>query len=1092
LGGVNMEQIKPGTIWGRYELVALVGKGGMGDVFRAYDPGLKRYAAIKILRKDDPVVLKRFLQEARAQAKVDHENVCKVYEAGEFNEHPYIAMQFIEGKNLKQMSGELNLEEKIRILSVVAMGLHAAHTTGLVHRDIKPENIMVSQTEDGQWKPFLMDFGIAREQTAPGLTSTGLVIGTPFYMSPEHVRGIVTEIDRRSDIYSLGVTLYEMLGDCVPFPGDTPMEILMKILQREPKPLRKLNPRIPIDLETIIMKCLEKEPNRRYTSAKELADDLKNYLDGEPINARPSTIGYRLKRKLVKHRASSAIAFAALLVIIFLLGLWIKTGIDASGREVIARELGQEVNEIENTARYARLLPIHDISREKDIIRKRIVSIESKMKNLGKLGLGPGHYAIGQGFMALREFDKAREHLQKAFDLDYYPPGAALVMGEVLGELFQEETGIADRIEDETLRAARHLELEKLFLEPALRFLTEGITNSESSSDYFRALVAFYKKDYVRALNLIQSDYPRIGDDMTRQTAAKILEGNIHFAKTRDAENYRELLPLLDKAQEAFREVTRISESDIRGYRGLLRCIERKISFLLHTRQEDIRPLAAEADALCLQALRVDPSAADIYVAKAGVNRWLARYLVFTGQDPTAAFDESRRAAEQALHLQPDNFEAFASVGAVERYKAEYLIERGLNPTLHFQFAVKYFLAAVNINPTYSIAYHGLGTAYFRIAQYAFDHGKDGMEMLNRSILFLEKAISYSPQLADSHNSLGLAWIIHGGELAARGKDPRPSYMKAAESLDNTISLTPNVAYIYNNRGFVTLEIARCELDNGQSPIQWIGNAKVYFDKAGEINTKSVESSLGHIIAEEMGIKYNYLMKRGFADRVSAARTYFNRGISLNPRYAQLYSRMAGILVFQALEGVAHGQSPAAVLAEIGKLRDKAIAINPGLVDSYILDARQWIIKAEWAGMQKRGTAAAAAFKKARSALDKAYRINAKDIEIYQMDGILSLKKALWEISRGGDFRRTVREGLETLGRAFEINDRYGEFYALKGILLKLTAQDEKTRQETRDIFNEAIRINKNLEPRYAPLFDAFGDQKPFREKVSGLPKASV
>lgn len=777
---------------------------------------------------------------------------------------------------------------------------------------------------------------------------------------------------------------------------------------------------------------------------------------------KPGTTRYRLKRKL---------GFVALLVIIFLLGLWIKTGIDASKREVIARELGQEVNEIENTARYALLLPIHDISREKDIIRKRIDSIEIKMKKLGKLSLGTGHYAIGQGFIALREFDKARDHLQKALDLDYRPPDAALVMGEVLGELFQEETGIADRIEDQTLRAARRIELEKLYLEPALQFLTEGIKDREGSNPYFHALLAFYKKDYDGALNVLQSYYPRIGDDITRQSAAKILEGNIQLAKTRDAENYQDLLPLLDNAQEAFREVTRISESDIRGYRGLLRCIERKISFLLHTRQEDIRPLAAEADALCSQSLRVDPSAADIYVVKAGVNRWLARYLVFTGQDPTAAFDESRRAAEQALRLQPGNYEAFASVGTVERYKAEYLIERGLNPTLHFQSAVKYFLAAVNINPTYSIAYHGLGIAYFRIAQYAFDHGKDGMEMLNRSILFLEKAIFYSPQLGDSHNSLGLAWIIHGGELAARGKDPRPSYMKAAESLDNTISLTPNAAYIYNNRGFVTLEIARYESDYGQSPLASVQKAKEYFDKAGELNAQSVESPLGHIIAEEIGITYDYLMKKDFAQRVPAAQNYFNRGISLNPRYAQFYSRMAGILVFQARVLLDRGESPAAVLEEIGKLRDKAISINPGLVDSFILDARQWIIKAEWAGMKKKGTGAASAFKNARDALDKAYRVNPKDIEIYLVDAVLSWKKALWEISRGGDFRRTVHEGIETLGRAFEINDRYGEFYALKGVLLKLIAQDEKARQEARDVFNEAIRINKNLEPRYSPFF---------------------
>jgi serine/threonine-protein kinase len=269
------KETKPKT-WGRFTLELLLGKGGVGDVYKAYDPNLKRYIALKLLRHVDPEVVKRFLREARAQAQVEHMHVCKIYESGEYGGLPYIAMQYIDGQTLNELSNKLTLEEKIRIMKDVALGLHAAHRKGLIHRDVKPANIMVNQTEEGYWKPYVMDFGIAREQEAPGLTVTGVVMGTPFYMSPEHIMGKLENMDRRCDIYSLGVTMYELLSGNPPFKGDTPMDTFMNVIHKDAQPLRKINPRIPNDIDTIVMKCIEKDPNRRYNSAKELAEDLQS------------------------------------------------------------------------------------------------------------------------------------------------------------------------------------------------------------------------------------------------------------------------------------------------------------------------------------------------------------------------------------------------------------------------------------------------------------------------------------------------------------------------------------------------------------------------------------------------------------------------------------------------------------------------------------------------------------------------------------------------------------------------------------------------------------------------------------------------
>ena len=155
---------------GHYQIEALLGYGGMGHVFKAFDPALNRYAALKVLRAETPEWARRFLQEARVQAKIDHENVCKVYEVGETDGKQFIAMQLIQGKTLGAAAKELKMEQKIRIMKQVADALHAAHREGLIHRDIKPTNIMVVHTEEGDWRPYVLDFGLAREQETPGLT----------------------------------------------------------------------------------------------------------------------------------------------------------------------------------------------------------------------------------------------------------------------------------------------------------------------------------------------------------------------------------------------------------------------------------------------------------------------------------------------------------------------------------------------------------------------------------------------------------------------------------------------------------------------------------------------------------------------------------------------------------------------------------------------------------------------------------------------------------------------------------------------------------------------------------------------------------
>ncbi len=194
--------------WSRYRFQSFLGGGGMGQVYRAYDPRLGRSVALKFIRGDDPVLVERFKEEARAQARVDHDRICKIFEVGEVEGKLFIAMQLIQGEALGAAAVNMTMEEKLIVMRQVAEGLHEAHRAGLVHRDIKPSNIMVERGSDGAWRPYIMDFGLARRSEQADLTLPGSVLGTPHYMAPEQARGEAANVDRRTDVYSLGATLY--------------------------------------------------------------------------------------------------------------------------------------------------------------------------------------------------------------------------------------------------------------------------------------------------------------------------------------------------------------------------------------------------------------------------------------------------------------------------------------------------------------------------------------------------------------------------------------------------------------------------------------------------------------------------------------------------------------------------------------------------------------------------------------------------------------------------------------------------------------------------------------------------------------------
>ena len=410
---------------GRFELIERLGVGGFGSVWKARDKDLDRTVAIKIPRAGamSGEEQEKFFREARAVAQLKHSNIVSVHEVGRDGDSVYIVSDFVRGVTLGDwLTGQqLTSREASELCAKIADALHHAHQQGVVHRDLKPANIMMDY--DGQ--PHLTDFGLARRESGEiTMTFDGQVIGTPAYMSPEQAAGEAHTADRRSDVYSLGVIFFQLLTGELPFRGNAQM-LIKQVIHDEPPSLRKLNSSIAKDLETIALKCLEKEPSQRFESAQEFATDLRRYLAGQSIKSRPVGRATRVIRWIRRNKTVSALMCAV--IIALSIGLACSSYFAVVARSE-ARKAQSETARAEHVQYFLTYIfkmadpwsgSWRSSGSHRDTTIRQALDESNRIIDTwffqDQVALGEIELVVGEIYLNLNELKKAEEHLERAY-----------------------------------------------------------------------------------------------------------------------------------------------------------------------------------------------------------------------------------------------------------------------------------------------------------------------------------------------------------------------------------------------------------------------------------------------------------------------------------------------------------------------------------------------------------------------------------------------------------------------------------------------------------------------------------------------------
>lgn len=1023
----------------------------MGEVYEAYDPHLKRSVAVKFLGRGSPEDVHLFLREARAQAAQNHPDICPVYEAGETAGKPYIVMKLVEGVPLDEATRDWTLEKKLGILRRIADAVHAAHRTGLIHRDLKPGNLLVEQTAEGEAKPYVLDFGLACPVTADGVAADEEAIGTPAYMAPEQVRGNPHALDRRTDVYALGATLYHLLAGWPPFAqiGTTTLEAALRaIATAEPPPLRPLG--VPGDVEAIVFKCLEKEPERRYRSAQALAEDLGRYLDDVPVEARPHGGWFRFWKWTQRNRKLVRVG-GVLGVLLFAALLWAGvTSWQARERERQVRRYTEQVEEMEALARYSHMAPLHDVRPDRELVRQRMTALRADMERSS--ARAAGHYALGRGFLALEDPEAAYRELETAWEAGYQEPEVGAALALALSGLYREGLAAAELLGDWESRQRRLRLLEERYGAPARVLLEPSSTGEISTSAsqlYHQALAAFHAGRFEQALALLARPSGRwawsyeldaLEGDVRRSLAIRLhVEGDASAAREQ-----------LESSLAAYDRAARIAPSHPELALATAQVTALYAAWDL-LKGEDLRPVLDRGLRSAQQALAAQPDDARSWLWRARLERLWARSLQVRSEDPLARLGEAAAAAERAATLLPDPSEAQLELARISWARAQWLRERGEDVTAGVEQTIAALSQVAPPWRDYAFFFY-LGSAHMTLG----DQRRERGEKANTSF---DAAIAAFRSAADLH-STPFAALSNLGICLFKKSELR----EAAEVFEKARLLEANHVTPPYYLGQIYLRIAQ-----GGNPAsgllgEEVGLALESYRQALALNPRMVV--LHNAIGELHHLQAIHAWEQGEDSEpyFALARKAYAEGLAQAPGHAALHQNLGWTAYFQGKFRVRSGKKPGPYFDEALRHTRRALELSK-LPGAQLCVGSVYRLKAESA--VRDGDDPSRWLERSQVALYELLELNPDHPEAHRSLGRLHTLEAQWRAASGADPRAAFERARESLERALALEPTVASFH-LAMAQWALERERWQPSPEIRELGLARVRRALELKPGWA------------------------
>jgi serine/threonine-protein kinase len=845
-----------------------IAEGASGRVYRTRDSDTGQILAVKRLRRTEPEHVARLRREAAAQQRLDHPNICRVYGIEQDDQgHWQLFMEFVSGSTLARQMKTLSLEQRIKILAKVAEAVHTAHDKGILHRDLKPSNILLRANESGQVvDPVVADFGLARSEDDPVMTTAGEALGTPAYMAPEQAMGAQDQIGPATDVFALGCMLYEALTGKPPFEAPSVSANLQRLLSEDAQHPRKLNRTAPEALSRIALQCLEREPRRRYASALALAEDLQRWQRGQEVHARRYSRLYRWRRRIARHPLTTAAAAIGLITIATLSGWSVWQAQAAAAREAVAATLGETLGDISNRMLIARLAPRHDIGSDREVLGQQLADVSARHGQDQRLA-DLVNTSLARAYLDIGNVDQAGVHAERAAEMSDSAATRAVRADVLLARYAEAVVPImelpADRRSDRLERARER------YLVPAERLLAALDDTAEAPAASL-ARLAILERRFDDAESMIE----RLPAGQAHDYEKELLQAHLSLEKAGsavDAGRPEQAVEQYDSARDRLHAIARSARSDPRP-RQLACRVARESLPIRHQRAESL-PASLEAlEPLCVELVAVDPGRVASHAARAAAyaslaaaydrynkpatarellregiaasargsaidpddrtllefRSWIflrmAQLLVDDFEASQSAFEEAATAARRLSELEPENPLGPTLLGWIERDRARQQQIHDRDPEDAFAAAEAALERAIALDPRSILALSEAAlTAIFRFYQLRVPNPTAAVERAQQAIALLERALELDPDnvdlLFDQGANYGDLWYFLALKPGLAVDIDRDALLaQALETLARMRELAPGQPGGYTQAIMLQLSQAEALLSSGESP----------------------------------------------------------------------------------------------------------------------------------------------------------------------------------------------------------------------------------------------------------------------------------